>query len=101
MFSETINAHLRLTVLRLLAEDPDYTINDSLLSDLVLEYGFTPSRDRMRTTLAWLREQGLVTYTEDKLIIATLTERGLDVALGRVNVPGVKRPSPSFWGAAK
>ncbi len=95
-YIETINEHLRLTVLRLLAEDPDYTLNDSLLSDLTENYGFAPSRDKMRTTLAWLREQGLVAYEDDRIIIATLTGRGLDVARGRTVVPGVKRPRPEI-----
>ncbi|MCP3942049.1 MAG: ArsR family transcriptional regulator [Desulfobacteraceae bacterium] len=87
--------HLRLTLLRLLADDPDYTMNDSLLTDLTYNYGFTPSRDKVRTELSWLKEQGLITTDGDpKITIAKLTERGSDVARGRVTVPGIKRPSP-------
>ena len=94
-YLETVQEHLRLTILRLLSEDPDYTLNDSILTDLTGEYGFTPSRDKVRTELAWLKEQGLVIIDNDPgITIATLTERGLDVAKGRVIVPGVKRPSP-------
>jgi len=69
-------------------------MNESLLTDLTESYGFTPSRDRVRTELAWLAEQGLVTLDEGNIIIAKLTERGADVARGRVTVPGIKRPSP-------
>ncbi|BCS94603.1 hypothetical protein DSLASN_02350 [Desulfoluna limicola] len=93
-YEQTIQEHLRITLLRLLYEDPDYTQNDSLLTDLTEAYGFTPSRDKVRTELAWLAEQGLVTIDDGKIIIAMLTERGADVARGRVTVPGVKRPSP-------
>ena len=94
-YEQTIQEHLRLTLLRLLAEDPDYTLNDSLLTDLTADYGFTPSRDKVRPELSWLKEQGLVTADNDPHItIATLTERGADVARGRVTVPGIKRPSP-------
>lgn len=94
-YEQTIREHLRLTLLRLLAEDPDYTMNDSLLTDLTANYGFTPSRDKVRTELAWLSEQGLITAdTDPGITIATLTERGADVAGGRVTVPGIKRPSP-------
>lgn len=94
-YVKTVQEHLRITLLRLLEEDPDYTLNESLLTDLTENYGFTPSRDRVRTELAWLKEQGLITLdTESSLTIATLTERGSDVARGRVEVPGVKRPSP-------
>lgn len=94
-YEETVQAHLRVTLLRLLSEDPGYTLNDSILTDLTENYGFTPSRDRVRTELSWLAEQGLVTLdTEPGITIATLTQRGEDVARGRAMTPGVKRPSP-------
>lgn len=94
-YEETLRKHLRITILRLLLEDPDYTLNDSLITDLTADYGFTPSRDKVRTELSWLKEQGLVTTDNDPHItIATLSERGADVARGRVTVPGIKRPSP-------
>jgi Fe2+ or Zn2+ uptake regulation protein len=93
-FEQTLQEHLRITILRLLLEDPDYTLNESLITDLTEDYGFTPSRDKVRTQLAWLKEQGLVAYDDDpKIIIAELTERGGDAARGRVTVPGIKRPS--------
>ena len=94
-YEDTVREHLRITLLRLLAEQPDYTLNESILADLSTAYGFNPSRDRVRTELAWLREQGLVT-TEDLggFVVATLTERGEDAARGRVVVPGIKRPRP-------
>lgn len=94
-FEQTVREHLRLTLLRLLLDDPNYTMNDSLLTDLTEPYGFTPSRDRVRTELAWLSEQGLLTVDNDPDIsIAILTERGADAARGRITVPGIKRPSP-------
>ena len=94
-YEQTVQEHLRITLLRLLSEDPNYTMNDSILTDLTENYGFTPSRDRVRTELAWLAEQGLVKAdSEPGITIATLTERGADAARGRVTIPGVKRPSP-------
>ena len=94
-YEQKIQEHLRLTLLRLLNEDPDYTLNESLLTDLTEDYGFTPSRDKVRIELFWLKEQNLVTLdTGSNLIIATLTGRGADVARGRAIIPGIKRPSP-------
>lgn len=94
-YQKTVQEHLRLTILRLLREDPDYTLNDSMITDLTEDYGFTPSRDKVRGELAWLKEQGLVVFDDDpKITIATLTQRGADVAQGRVTHPGVKRPAP-------
>jgi hypothetical protein len=93
-YNATVSEHLRITVLRLLEEDPDYSLNESILVDLSEQYAFTPSRDRMRTELYWLQEQGLVTLSGQGFLVAKLTDRGSDVARGRVTVPGVKRPSP-------
>lgn len=94
-FDKMRQEHLRLTILRLLSEDTSYTLNDSLITDMAEVYALNPSRDQVRTELAWLRDQGLVTMDDDPgIIIATLTGRGLDVAKGRATVPGIKRPSP-------
>jgi Fe2+ or Zn2+ uptake regulation protein len=89
--------HLRLTLLRILMVAPGYTANSSILTTSAHgEAGFVVSRDQVRTELSWLAEQSLITTTEviDGLVVATLTERGGDVASGRAVVPGVQRPNP-------
>lgn len=94
-YASHFNAHLRITVLRLLASQAGYQLNSSLLVDGCESMGLTISRDTMRTQLAWLAEQGLITTTEvGHLVIARLTERGHECAQGRVVVPGVKTPGP-------
>ncbi|WP_338669760.1 ArsR family transcriptional regulator [Pseudodesulfovibrio methanolicus] len=94
-YGNVVAEHLRLTILRLLAEQPDYTLNDSLIRDMVPDFGFRPSRDVIRSQLAWLDEQGLVGVTQNGgCRVAHLTERGEEVAKGYATVPGVKRPSP-------
>jgi len=86
--------HLRLSVLRALADAPGLTLNESVLTDYLPTLGLTPSRDRIRGALAWLAEQGLIAPIEDEsLMVARLTGRGEDVARGRATHPGVKRPS--------
>ena len=90
-------AHLRLTLLRLLAEQPGYKSNSSVLTQAAdATAGFTATRDQVKTELAWLGEQGLITTSEviEGLVVATLSERGGDVASGRAIVPGVQRPNP-------
>lgn len=94
-YSEHFVAHARITILRLLEGQADYRLNSSLLADGCAAMGITLTRDQVRTQLAWLAEQDLVTNQDmDRLVIAKLTERGLDVAHGRTRVPGVKPPSP-------
>lgn len=88
--------HVRLAMLRLLAEAPGYALNSSILTDAVAALGLAATRDQVRSEIAWLAEQGLVTSDElpGGLMVATLTERGSDVASGRAHVPGVQRPTP-------
>lgn len=95
-YSDFTFQHIRLSVLRLLAEQPGYSANDSVLTDAVRMLGLVCTRDQMRTNLAWLDEQRLVTLLKptDTLTVATITERGADVAAGRSIVAGVQRPSP-------
>lgn len=95
-FAPVHDGHVRLAVLRLLDGQPGYCGNDSVIHQAVNAIGLPCTRDQMRGHLAWLGEQRLVTTVEagSGLIVATLTERGSDVANGRSVVSGVQRPSP-------
>lgn len=96
-FTDFTFQHIRLSVLRLLVDQPGYSANDSVLTDAVNALGLVCTRDQMRTNIAWLEEQRLVTLLRPTatLTVATITERGADVAAGRSIVAGVQRPSPS------
>ena len=90
-------AHLaedrRLVILRVLLESAAYTANEYLLHSMVERLGHVVSSDRIVTDLAWLSEQGLISVDEVAGVrIARLLARGEDVARGRAEVPGVKRP---------
>ena len=95
-FAEIQSQHIRLTVLRLLAKGGgDYSANDSIIADALPHLGFTVGRERVRAEIEWLRDSALVKVENvESLLIATLTQRGLDVAEGRTTATGVKRPSP-------
>lgn len=88
--------HVRLGILRVLAEAPGYAANDSVLTSALNALGLTVTRDQMRTQLSWIEEQRLITTIAPTatLTVATITERGADVAKGVAVVPGVQRPSP-------
>ena len=92
-----LRAHLRLAILRFLTKEAAFRANSSWLKDLCTDQaGFSVTRDQVRTELAWLAEQGLVTTSEaiEGLVVATLTERGGDVASGAAVAPGVLKPGP-------
>ncbi|MDR2551439.1 MAG: ArsR family transcriptional regulator [Desulfobulbus sp.] len=94
-FEDLVNADLRLVVLLSLAQDAGYAHNEYVLKEMLGHLGHTVSRDKLRTELAWLKEQGLVELADvTGTMVAKLTGRGKDVSEGAVVVPGVKRPEP-------
>ena len=95
MFKDLVNENLRIAILRTLEQAGGYSMNDSILHAFLDRIGHSHGRDKIRTELHWLAEQDLVTLGGiETVLVATLTERGLDAANARITVPGVKRPSP-------
>jgi Fe2+ or Zn2+ uptake regulation protein len=92
-YADFIRQDVRLVILRLLVEMTAYRANSSVLTMALDEYGHTLSRDQVKTELHWLAEQGALTVADvGPVLVATLTERGQDIAAGRARVPGIKRP---------
>jgi hypothetical protein len=93
--SLSFDLHVRLAILRLLHGAPKFQVNDSVIADVLPELGLAVSRDQVKGFIAWLEEQRLISVEAvGSVVIATLTQRGGDVATGVISHPGVKRPSP-------
>lgn len=97
-FAERLREDRRLVILRILAEQPAFRMNSSLLHAGLHHLGVAAARDDVLTDSHWLRDQALVHLEAvpevPGLHLVTLTPRGLDVASGAACVPGVSRPSP-------
>lgn len=94
-YADILAADMRIVILRALEEDSGYSLNDSVLQSVLAAFGHRVSRDRVKTELDWLAEQGFVTLENISTVtVATITRRGADVACGRVITAGVKRPGP-------
>lgn len=92
-FREYLRKDVRLVALRVLSEMPSYRANSSVLTNVLHQFGHAATRDQVKTELRWLAEQGLLTLDEaGDVLVATLAERGQDVAEGRAVVDGVARP---------
>lgn len=92
-FASYLRKDARLVCLRVLAEMPGYRANSSVLTSMLDQFGHAVTRDQVKTELRWLQEQGLVTIDEaGSVLVATLNERGQDVAEGRAVVDGIARP---------
>lgn len=93
-FADFVREEQRLVLLRLLHEMPRYQSNSSLLCTGLARFGLAMTRDQVKTELHWLRDQGLVEIQDvGSVTVATLKDRGADVATGMSTVPGIKRPS--------
>ena len=88
-----LDSQQRLVILRSLL-DIGGAANESILNDCLDQLGTgRVTRDRVKTLLAWLEEQGLVRIERLATVqVAHLTGRGQEVAEGRAGVPGIKKP---------
>lgn len=94
---KTVAESRRLSILQLLQQDSGYEMNSSILQTALESIGVGGTLDQVRSEIAWLEEQGLVTSrTTGVYVVAKLTQRGDDVAANRVTVPGVRRPRPGL-----
>jgi len=94
MFAELIAKDMRLVILRSMVEDGN-SLNESMLQSVLEMFGHTVSRDRVRTEMRWLEEQGLIRVEDvHGVLVGRLTGRGADVAEGRCRIDGVKAPRP-------
>lgn len=92
-FSDYLRKDVRLVMLRVLSETPAFRANSSVMANLLHQFGHSVTRDQVKTELRWLEEQGLLSLEEaGSVLVATLQERGQDVAEGRSIIDGIARP---------
>lgn len=92
-YIQTLSKHRRLTILRFLAESPEYTSNASILMDVCNDLGVTSTRDQLLGDITWLTDQGMITKEDHNgFIIATATGLGVEIAQGLTRHDGVQRP---------
>lgn len=92
--AELWRQHLRLALLRFLADAQGGATNDSLLTDAVVSIGIDADRHQVRDALAFLEESGCVRLERiEPIILASITDLGEMVASGRRRVSGIKPPS--------
>lgn len=94
-YRDRVAEDLRLAILQIV-DGAGGATNYRILHAELPGVGHIVGADRLRTELAWLSEQGLMDLggTDSAFTVATLIERGIDAAHGRITVPGVRRPAP-------
>lgn len=95
LLEEIHEAHRLLALLRALLRSPAYMANALLLRDWLALLGLNASSDTIRADVQRLQELDICKLdSEGAVVRVTLTERGLEVAEGRVLVDGILRPGP-------
>ena len=96
-YTQKVVEDRRLVILRLL-DEVGGSANDAVLAEALRHWGHSVGRDLVKADLAWLADQGLVGVDRvgaaDPYHVATITDRGAEVAAGLAHVPGVKRARP-------
>ena len=91
-FAEHKRKNARLMILHVLLGEPGFRANSSVLFDMLNQIGYAVSRESVKEEFRWLATERLVTLEEvGSVLIASLTERGQDVAGGFAFVDGVAR----------
>ncbi len=93
-FADHLKAERRRMLLLTLLDLDGHGNESSLLTALHLDGHIRETEDTLREDLTFLRQAALVTITmfQEKVMVARITDRGIDCAKGRVVVEGVKRP---------
>lgn len=90
----TLERHIRLAILQLLAGQPMGNASDVVLYEALGAMGHPVSRDAVRAHIFLLGTLGLIQVLDLRastgLVGATLSEKGSDVARGRSFVAGVE-----------
>ena len=88
-FSDYELTDQRLCMIRFLNEQGNKSLNESLLHSAVRGL-LNISRAQIREQIKWLDEAGLVDIDEiQDILVAVLTNKGIDVANGDTTVEGV------------
>jgi predicted transcriptional regulator len=79
----------------LLEATTDYVANAEIIGLYLDSRQVTMSRDQLITELFWLQDTGFVQCTQqDDFVVVEATQRGIDLAQGRVTHPEIARPRP-------
>lgn len=85
----------RLTILKELAQEQSYTLNENMLRDVLETFGINRDRDWVREQLKAMADLDAITTRQaGTVMIAVLTRKGLDHVDNRTVIDGIARPSP-------
>ncbi len=93
-YSELVTKNQRQAILELLRDQNGYSINAAILQSALSNLGMAISSTALISMLIWLAESNYISITNDGVIVASITQTGLDIANGHTQHPDIARPKP-------
>lgn len=94
-YRDHVERDARLIILRMLAQETSWMLNEVLLQRGLETFGHNHSRDFVKTQLRAMADLNAVTLREaGTVLVATITPAGLDHVERRGLIEGIARPSP-------
>jgi hypothetical protein len=94
-FQQLLREQQRLAILQVLSEAKGYDLNSGIIQTSLNAVALNASRDQVHTEMSWLADQGLIEVEiVGTVYVGRLSVRGIDVAKGLAQVPGVALPEP-------
>lgn len=93
-FDAFLTEDARLVILKALAGETNNSLNEAIMTKVLDTFGHNRSREWVRTQLHKLADLGAIRTTQaGTVVIATLTQAGLDHVQRRGVIEGIARPS--------
>lgn len=94
-YKERVAQDAQLTILKELATENSFSLNESILRDVLDTFGINRDREWIRAQLKQLASLDAITVRmAGSVMIAVLTQSGLDHVNRRTAIDGIKKPSP-------
>jgi len=91
-----VKEEARLVMLRELAAQPHYSLNEALLDATLAAFGIVRPRPWVREEMRYLETVGAARITEaGSVLIATMTAKGREHVERRLVIDGIKRMGPA------
>ena len=94
-YREHATQNARLIILRELASETDYRLNETILGKVLDSFGHAFARSWLREQLQIMETLGAIVLTKaGSTLVAEITRAGIEHVERRTTIDGIARPSP-------
>lgn len=94
-YNARVELDARLTILKELSQENSWSLNETILRDVLETFGINRDRDWVREQLKAMADlDAIKTRQAGSVMIAVITRKGLDHVNNRTVIEDIARPSP-------